>query len=73
MTGRSPTRLVFICDGEGAGPAEHHQIQQRVGAQSVGAVYAGTGRLTAGVQAANHLVRSVLVRDDLEEDALITV
>lgn len=64
---------MLISDGEGTGPAEHHQVQQRVGSQSVGAVDTGAGRLAAGVQAADHLVRSVLVCDDLEEDGLISV
>lgn len=64
---------MFISDGEGAGPAEHHQIQQRVGAQPIGAVDAGTRRLAAGIQPGNDLVRSILVCDDLEEDAFIAV
>lgn len=71
-TGRSLTGFVLVGDGEGAGPAENHQIQQRVGAQSVGAVDTGAGRLAAGIQTANHLVCSVLVCDDLEEEALNT-
>lgn len=64
---------MFISDGEGAGPAEHHQIQQRVGSQPIGAVNTGARRLAASIQPANDLVRSVLVCDDLEEDPFIAV
>lgn len=59
------TRFVLLCDGEGAGSAKHHQVQQRVSAQPVSAVDTGTCRLTTGIQSRNHLVSSIGVSDDL--------
>lgn len=56
---------MLLGDGESAGSAEHHQVQQGVGAQAVGAVDAGGGRLAAGVQSGHHLVHPVGVIDHL--------
>lgn len=62
------TRFVLLSDGEGAGSAEHHQVQQRVSPQSVGTVDTGTRRLTAGIQSRNHLVNSVGMSDHLRRE-----
>ena len=35
-------------DALGAGAAEHHDVQQRVGAEAVGAVHGGAGALACG-------------------------
>ena len=41
------------------GTAEHHQVEQRVGAQTVGAVHGHAGAFADGVQAADHVGRVV--------------
>ena len=49
--------------------AEHQQVEQRVGAQPVGAVHADARAFAHGVEAADHAVRiAVLRRDDLPMD-----
>lgn len=59
------TGFVLLGNGESAGSAEHYQVQEGVGAQSVRTVDAGARRLTTGVQTRNHLIGSVGVSDDL--------
>lgn len=59
------TGFVFLGNGEGAGSAEHHQIQQGVGTQSVSTMDAGTGCLATGIQARDHLVLPVSMRNYL--------
>lgn len=54
-------RLQGVRDGVGDGTAEDDQVQQGVGAQSVGTVDGDTGGFTAGHQAWDHLVLAVLV------------
>src|SRR3990167_6839142 len=49
--------------------AEHQQVEQRVGAQAVGAVHADAGAFAHGVQAVDDLLRAVAVGgDDLAVD-----
>ena len=57
--------LVFLGDGHGAGPAEDHQVQQRVGAEPIRPVDGGAARFARGVQSADDLVLAVLVRQHL--------
>lgn len=49
------TWLGDVCNAESTGAAEHHDVQQRVGAQAVGAVHGGTGSLARSEQALHHL------------------
>lgn len=56
---------MLLSDGEGAGSAKDHQVQKRVGAQSVGTVNTCAGSLSTGVQPANHLILAVSVSDHL--------
>jgi hypothetical protein len=46
------------CTGPCAPPslAKHHQVQQAVGAQAVGPVHRGAGRLARGIEAGHHLL-----------------
>mmetsp|Transcript_28961 Transcript_28961/g.64766 ORF Transcript_28961/g.64766 Transcript_28961/m.64766 type:complete len:331 (-) Transcript_28961:957-1949(-) len=49
-------RLVEVGDAEGAGAAEDDDVEQRVGAESVGAVHRGTAHLPRREEAWHHLV-----------------
>lgn len=51
------THLGALGSGDGAGATKHHNVQQRVGAQTVGAVHGRARGLTRGVQAGNNGVR----------------
>ena len=53
------SRLVGLSDGVGTRTSKHYQVQQRVGAESIGSVHRHAGRLTGTVQAAHHLVLSL--------------
>lgn len=59
------TRLGLLGDGLGAGAAKDDQVEEGVGAETVGAVHGGAGGLAGGVQAGDNLVGAVLVGDDL--------
>lgn len=61
------TWSVVLSNSEGTGAAKHHQIQQRVGSQTVGTMHRGTARLTTCIQAWHHLIFTILIRDDLSE------
>ncbi len=58
-------RLADLGDGLGAGAAEDDEVEQGVGAETVGTVHGGAGGLAGGEEAWNDLVLAVLVRDDL--------
>mmetsp|Transcript_27816 Transcript_27816/g.68381 ORF Transcript_27816/g.68381 Transcript_27816/m.68381 type:complete len:665 (+) Transcript_27816:128-2122(+) len=65
-----PPRLQRLRHGVGARPPEHHDVQQRVGAQAVGAVHGGAGALPGGQQPRHHGV-GVAVRADGHHLALV--
>ena len=52
---RMLTRLGDVSNAQGTGSSEHHDVQQRVGAQPVRSVHGGTGRLARCEQALHHL------------------
>lgn len=51
----------LVSDGVGHGSAEHDQVQQRVGPQSVGTVHRGTGDFTTGQQTGHNFVFALVV------------
>lgn len=55
-------RLVGLGDRVGAGPSEDDQVEQRVGAETVGAVHGDGGAFTGGVQAGDDFVLTLLIR-----------
>lgn len=66
-------RFVLLGDGECAGAAEDDQIEQRVGAQTVGAVHRSASSLAASVQTRHHSVNAVLVRYHLATKIQINI
>lgn len=64
-------RLGDLGDGERAGAAEHHDVEQRVGTQPVGAVHRRAGRFARGEQAGNDAVLAVVVGDHLRSNIII--
>jgi hypothetical protein len=53
-----PSRSARL-DEQARGATEHHQVEQRIAAQTVGAVNGYAGRLAAGIQARDDLVVAV--------------
>ena len=56
---------VLLGDRVRAGAAEDDEIEERIGAQSVGAVDGGARGLAGSVQSLHDLVLAILVGDDL--------
>lgn len=62
--GRWHTWLVLLGNGLGASTSEHHQIQQRVGSQTIGTMHRAGSGLTSSIQSRHDHILAVLVDGD---------